>query len=393
MAYLDLLHWIEKKIGRKSRKWCFFVEDRVLKVKKVKDKYYIRMFEGDQLLGRGYIRSPEQWEEKFPELSRDIIDSWDDEQSQSRTFQLYNDQKRGEYFVIEDFGANSDDDFYQSLPTAIVKEKTKPKKVKEIKKANPKVIALVAGATFLSAAMIVASVSLVTRLKGKQGEQELKVSPIPYETEIEEETQEIPETIPENVPSEVEDNALPTEAAIEEEPEKEVRIQLYDQPLLPIDLNLCMHEVSLEFPEVPYRALITIAHIESRGAFNNSGVVVENKNGTRDVGYMQINSSNFEYLKEQLGYTEDQIIHDDKVNIRCAARLLQDFARSNQRRNNGETNLVELFGQYNGGSNYDQPSTQPYRMLALEALSEFYNEDHVIEVTPEGVVVESGVSK
>lgn len=358
-----------------------FMEDRTLKVKKVDGKYKIRMYEGDQLLSRGWIRSPKQWEKDFPELSKNIIYSWDDFDKDSKVFQLYSEDGRNEYLEIEDFGANADDKFYQFLSDVVTKEKTTPKKVKDTKKANPKLIALTAGIAVLGISTIVSIVSWVGKLKEKEEVVTLENPTFTYE--IEDSSLLLP-NIDENQSLAKADSFFS-----QKEENEQVLIELYDQPNLPIELNLYMHQVAEQYG-IPYLALIVAAHVESVGNFNNSSVEVVNSNGTRDVGFMQINSVNFAYLEEKLGISEYDIIHDDKVNIRCAAEIFDGFKNSNKNRNGGKINLIEFFRQYNGGSNYDQPSTEQYAARCLDAIAQFYNDGHVILSTPEGEIVARG---
>lgn len=357
------------------------MEGRTLKVKKVNGKYNIRMYEGDQLLSRGWIHSPKQWKEKFPELAKNIIYSWDNFDDDSKIFQLYSEDGNDEYLEIEDFGTNADDEFYQSLPDVVKEEKTKPKKVKEVKKANPKLIALTAGIALVGVSTIVSVVSWVGKLKEKKEIVDLENPAITYE--IEDSSLLLPEV--------EEDQSLSKADSFfsQEQENEQVLIELYDQPNLPIELNLYMHQVAEEYG-IPYLALIVAAHVESVGNFNNSNVEVTNSNGTRDVGFMQINSVNFAYLEEKLGVSEYDIIHDDKVSIRCAAEIFDGFKNSNKNRNGGKINLIEFFRQYNGGSNYDQPSTEQYAARCLDAIDQFYNDSHVILSTPEGKIVARG---
>lgn len=161
-------------------------------------------------------------------------------------------------------------------------------------------------------------------------------------------------------------------------------IYLYDQPLLPIDLNIHMYRMSEKY-HVPYQALISIAHVESEGNFNNHA-----KTGcSGDQGVMQINPENYPVLLEELGYTPDQIQNDDKVNIECAAYLLEDMYDRNVKRN-GQIDMDELYREYNGGGDFKNiPVTEEYLSKIYEAIELFYNSNHLIRIENP----ELGVSK
>ena len=152
-------------------------------------------------------------------------------------------------------------------------------------------------------------------------------------------------------------------------------IELYQQPLLPTELNLHMYVMAQKY-EIPYQSLITIAHVESDGKFDNHGIV----GCTGDVGVMQINPSNFPILFEELGYTPEQIQNDDQANIECAAFLLKDICKRNNTRN-GYLNMDEVYREYNGGGNFKNiPVTLKYLEKATTAMNQLYNSKNIISV-------------
>ena len=151
---------------------------------------------------------------------------------------------------------------------------------------------------------------------------------------------------------------------------------LYDQPLLPLDLNVYMYQMAVKY-DVSYTALIAIAHVESDGNFNNHAVI----GCSGDEGFMQINPANYPVLCSELGYTPEQIKEDDKANIECAAFLLRDICKRNAQRNNGVLNEDEMYREYNGGGNFKIiPVTLDYLEYAKRAIDEFYNVDHLLYV-------------
>ena len=83
-------------------------------------------------------------------------------------------------------------------------------------------------------------------------------------------------------------------------------------------------------------------------------------------------------LLEKLGYTPDQIQNDDRVNIECAAFLLQDMYNRNVNRN-GKINMDELYREYNGGINFKNiPATEDYLEKIHQAMNIFYNDDNLV---------------
>ncbi|MDE5586753.1 MAG: lytic transglycosylase domain-containing protein [Bacilli bacterium] len=161
-------------------------------------------------------------------------------------------------------------------------------------------------------------------------------------------------------------------------------IELYDQPLIPIDLNIYMYEMAEKYG-IPYISLMTIAHVESDGKFDNHAKV----GCSGDEGFMQINPANYPVLFEKLGFTPDQIKNDDKVNIECAAFILQDICERNKTRN-GPLNTDEMYREYNGGGNFRQiPATLDYLSKINSSIEECYNADHLISVE----IPSLGVSK
>lgn len=161
-------------------------------------------------------------------------------------------------------------------------------------------------------------------------------------------------------------------------------VDLYNQPLLSEDLNIYMYQMAEKYG-VPYISLISIAHVESDGKFDNHAKV----GCSGDEGVMQINPANYPALFEALGYTPDQIKNDDKVNIECAAYILEDICTRNICRN-GTLNMDEVYREYNGGGNFRVISaTLDYLSKINLSIEQYYNSDHLMSVEISNI----GVSK
>ncbi|NPE55914.1 lytic transglycosylase domain-containing protein [Dickeya dadantii] len=84
------------------------------------------------------------------------------------------------------------------------------------------------------------------------------------------------------------------------------------------EMNFCFSEAGVRYQIDPL-LLIAIAKVESGIKI---GRINYNKNGTRDVGVMQINSSHFRELKEKWGITEDELTYNACQNIYVGAYIL-----------------------------------------------------------------------
>ena len=71
--------------------------------------------------------------------------------------------------------------------------------------------------------------------------------------------------------------------------------------------------------EVEYELALAVMNVESQG---NAKATNHNKNGTVDKGYMQINSVNYEWLREELGITD---FYNPWQNIKAGVFMLADL--------------------------------------------------------------------
>lgn len=69
------------------------------------------------------------------------------------------------------------------------------------------------------------------------------------------------------------------------------------------------------------KLLWAIAYKESR--FNPKAINKANKNGTYDIGLMQINSAHLDWLKKDYGITEKDLFSKPKINIYVGALILR----------------------------------------------------------------------
>ena len=104
----------------------------------------------------------------------------------------------------------------------------------------------------------------------------------------------------------------------------------------------CWDEASTEYG-IPANVLKAIAKVESN--FNPKAVrkpfIAGNKDGSYDIGLVQINSSHFARLERELGITE-QHLYDGCTNLKVGASILAD----NVRRLGWNWNAI---GAYNAG--------------------------------------------
>lgn len=87
---------------------------------------------------------------------------------------------------------------------------------------------------------------------------------------------------------------------------------------LPFIYQVHTYALCLEY-EVEYELVLAVMNVESEG---NPKATNHNKNGTVDKGYMQINSLNYEWLKEELGITN---FYNPWQNIRAGVFMLSDL--------------------------------------------------------------------
>jgi len=159
------------------------------------------------------------------------------------------------------------------------------------------------------------------------------------------------------------------ESVIEEE-------TLYNQPLMDIELQEYMKEISKTY-DIPFQVMMTIAHVESGGNFNNNGVI----SSSDDYGYMQINKVNLEILCEELNVTVDEILNEPRVNIEASAYLLKNI-KDICIKKYGEVINEEMYGMYNGWKNWkDKPISLNYVEKAKNAQQEFYTAENMLPIS------------
>jgi soluble lytic murein transglycosylase-like protein len=85
---------------------------------------------------------------------------------------------------------------------------------------------------------------------------------------------------------------------------------------IPIDIPHCINHAAIVY-HIPAKLIISVLHAE-RGKV---GQIAKNKNGTYDIGPMQINSSWIPEL-ERYGISEKEILYDACTNIKVGAWIL-----------------------------------------------------------------------
>ena len=115
---------------------------------------------------------------------------------------------------------------------------------------------------------------------------------------------------------------------------------------------------------VPYEIILTIGYRESGGNWNNNGVI----SSTDDYGVFQINKCNLEYIKENLGYTEEEILNDPIKNAEACIYLLKDILK----RESVDT-PEEIFGIYNGWIGWkNKPLAVEYSAACCEIMDDYF---------------------
>lgn len=88
--------------------------------------------------------------------------------------------------------------------------------------------------------------------------------------------------------------------------------------MIPCDQNMlyCINQAAIEF-NIPSKLIIAVLDVEQ----GKVGKVSKNKNGTYDIGPMQVNSTWLSELK-RYGISEEELLNDPCVNVRVGAWLL-----------------------------------------------------------------------
>ena len=123
--------------------------------------------------------------------------------------------------------------------------------------------------------------------------------------------------------------------------------------------------------EVPYQIVLTIGEQESRGSWNNNGVI----SPTNDYGEFQINECNLSYIEENLGYTKEEIRYDSLKNAEACVFLLKDILSRDD-----VNSLEDVFGMYNGWINWqNKPISVSYVDGCLDIMDKYFSDYHYPE--------------
>lgn len=137
--------------------------------------------------------------------------------------------------------------------------------------------------------------------------------------------------------------------------------------------NLCEKEYQEYIYEVanqnniPFNVMMTIAHIESGGNFNNNGKI----SSTDDYGFYQINVVNHNVIYEELGYTSEDLLNDPYKNIDAAALIIKNIYNMYD-----DPNVEDILGTYNGWNNWREKEISiEYVEKGLDLYQNIYNKD------------------
>lgn len=129
----------------------------------------------------------------------------------------------------------------------------------------------------------------------------------------------------------------------------------------PINLYIAYYSATYDLDSVLVQAVI--GH-ESDG---RADAINYNDNGTHDRGLMQINSCNFEWLRDELGITD---FYDPRQNIQCGCYILgllskkyENVHRILMSYNMGEGRTRELWSQGIYSSRYSREVVERYRKI------------------------------
>lgn len=120
-----------------------------------------------------------------------------------------------------------------------------------------------------------------------------------------------------------------------------------------------------ELYNVPSELILTIGYQESDGKWDNNGKI----SPTDDYGEFQINECNHDYIKEQLGYTSDDLLYDPIKNAEAAILLVSDIIKMDS-----SLSAEEIFGIYNGWTNWREKDTSiRYSNSCFRILCEYFS--------------------
>lgn len=115
---------------------------------------------------------------------------------------------------------------------------------------------------------------------------------------------------------------------------------------------------------IDYRIVLTIGERESGGNWNNNGVI----SPSNDYGAFQINECNLGYIKDNLGYSKEEILYDSTKNAEACMFLLKDII------NREDVKTIEdVFGMYNGWVGWEnKPLAVSYSSGCLEIMDNYF---------------------
>lgn len=374
-------------------------KDYILRVIRKKDCYLLEILEGEEVIQKQVIKELSILKQQFEHIEEDVFLYWKDKKGNFHIL-LKTEKNHTEDLELVDYEKYANDVIFRMVVNKIQNHAKKKRKVKSQKKATP---LLIQKKKVALATLTAAGIGCFTIIFGFLGSDDLdlvdpivhierqelenKVDRLALSTSVEmviDQTMELMEEMKDpaldSIPVAADyEQARLYSSQLKEEMEdiqSGAVMALYDQPLLPLDLNIYMYQMATKY-EVSYTALMAIAHVESDGNFNNHGVI----GCSGDEGIMQINPANYPVLCAELGFTPEQIKDDDKANIECAAFLLRDICQRNRRRNGGVLNEDEMYREYNGGGNFkDIPATLKYLEYANRSIHDLYNSEHLIYV-------------
>jgi len=354
------------------------VDKRILKITREKLDYLLQIEEDGVIVHDMRIKDIDSIKQQLEGIAAEVNLYWQDKDG-GMNIRLNSKENQTEIIQLVNYASYPKDVIFKTTLEMIQKEEKSSSKVVSEKEATNeflgKVRKFLIGATVLGVSSVLYAFHIEPDVD-KLNDQ------IRYEADPIEENKEVAAI--NDGGKAVMDYAANVEVSTGDLDSDTHMIYLYDQPLLPRELNIYMYQMSEKY-HIPYQSLISIAHVESDGNFNNHG-----KTGcSGDQGVMQINPANYPVLFENLGYTPDQIQNDDQVNIECAAFLLQDMYERNKKRN-GQVDMDELYREYNGGGDFKNiPATEDYLSKIHDAINLIYNDNNLICVE----ISELGVSK
>lgn len=362
------------------------VKKRVLKIVREELDYLLEIEEDGIIVHEIRTKDIDSMKQQFEGIAEEVNLYWQDKTG-AMNIRLNSKEAQTEIIQLVNYASYPKDVVFKTTLEAIKKQEELPKKIVDEKTATEILLSrmkkFVIGATALGIGCVlyafhidsdVDTLNEITRIESDFQKEDEDVELVPEESKV------VMNPIS-NSDFSMEKEDLEENSKVDS---KSNMLYLYNQPLLPTDLNIYMYQMAEKY-NIPYISLMSIAHVESDGKFDNHAKV----GCSGDEGIMQINPANYPALFEALGYTPDQIKNDDKVNIECAAYILEDICTRNVRRN-GIVNMDEVYREYNGGGNFENvPATLDYLSKINSSIEQYYNSDHLISVE----VPSLGVSK